>query len=258
MSLPKYAILLTVFLILCIFCLTGGCISSKNTDTSNPVTIPTTTPTPGALPGSPTPAPVISIITTAPVIVNHTSTPTPEIPPTIATPVPQVTKIAAANDPLVDLNFTKVPYGISDCVMKQVFPEIANDPDYGTTNGHAKLIGISDTKWNALYNDYLTGKSPGQSATIFSSTCEGVPLSDSTTWDFAVISARLTPRNAKPSLYSIIISLNSNRKDIAQISTNVTLTLDQPVTISTWVPIKRTEINALGKPTISFNRLTND
>jgi hypothetical protein len=159
---------------------------------------------------------------------------------------------------VTDFSLKKYSYGISDCVMKQVFPEIALDPDYGIHSEHPKLVGLSNETWTAFYEDYQTGKNAGQSQTFSVSKCENVPISDSTTWDFARVYATLTPRNARPSDYAIIVSINANDKEVAQLITTETLTLDQTIRISSWIPIKRTEIGSLGSPQIYFNRLTNN
>jgi hypothetical protein len=141
--------------------------------------------------------------------------------------------------------------------MKQVFPDIAKDPDYGINSAHPKLVGISAQKWNAFYTDYTSGKNTGQSQTFSVSKCQNLPISDNTTWDFVYFGARIIPRNGNPSDYSIIVSLYANDKYVAQLITNETLTIDQPITIESWIPIKRTEIGSLGIPTINFNKLTN-
>jgi hypothetical protein len=106
----------------------------------------------------------------------------------------------------------KYVYGISDCVMKQAFPDIANDPDYGLKSAHPKLVGISNEKWNSFYEDWRTGKNTGQSQTFSSQKCLNVPYSESTTWDMASVEAMITSRNAKPTNYTIVISLSSSGK----------------------------------------------
>ena len=245
-----------VCLMICCFCISTGCTSS--TTPGKPALSPTTGPT------TVIESPVISTtISTAPPSSATTTTPVTETPvlnvSTIATPVPQTTKLVGPSDPFVtDFSLKKYNYGISDCIMKQVFPEIAKDPDYGIHSAHPKLVGLSNETWTAFYQDYQTGKNAGQSQTFSVSNCENVPISDSTTWDFARVYATLTPRNARPSDYAIIVSINANDKEVAQLITTETLTLDQMIRISSWIPIKRTEISSLGTPQIYFNRLTNN
>lgn len=176
---------------------------------------------------------------------------------TIATPAFQVTKASVASDPYVEkFTLTKVDYGISDCIMSQAYPEITEDPDYGINSASPKLVGIPNEKWEIFYDVYTSGKSSGYYIISFSK-CEDIPETDAKTWDFAHIEAKLLPRNAKPSDYSIIITLSANGRDVSQLVQNETLTLERRLIIDTWVPIKRTQIDRLGNPSINFNRLTN-
>ena len=109
--------------------------------------------------------------------------------------------------------------------MKQVFPEIAEDPDYGINSDHPKLIGLSNEQWNAFYEDYTKGIEGGLSQTFDALKCEHVPISDSTTWDAVLAEAIITPRNARPSDYAIIFVIRANDRDVAQLVTNETLIL---------------------------------
>jgi hypothetical protein len=257
---------LIICLMMCCFYLSTGCTTSNIPEKSSPFPTALTT----TVNESPVISTTISIspptfvtINTPAINTPATHTPATHTPTltvsTIATPVPLTTMLAGPSDPFVQaFSLNKYDYGISDCIMKQVFPDIALDPDYGIHSDHPKLVGLSNETWTAFYQDYTTGKNTGQSQTFSISKCENVPISDSTTWDFAMVYATLTPRNARPSEYSIIISINANNKDVAQLITTETLTLDQTIKISSWIPIKRTEIDALGTPQIYFNRLTNN
>jgi len=137
--------------------------------------------------------------------------------------------------------------------MKQAFPEIAKDPDYGIKSAHPKLVGISNEKWNAFYQDWITGKNTGQS-TFSVSKCQNVPYSESTTWDFASVDARITSRTARTTNYTIIVSISANQKNVAQLITYETLDPTQTIEIWSWIPIKRTEIDTLDTPTLNFNK----
>lgn len=247
--------------------LTTGCASSQTSSADNTPSaiIPEkSTSSPATVTTTVIESPIISrtILTVSPSLTTSdiptTNKPTLNVS-TIATPVPQMTKLAVANDPLVqDLSLTKFDYGISDCIMKQVFPDIAKDPDYGINSAHPKLVGISNETWTKFYLDYNTGQQSGQSQTFSISKCEGIPISESNTWDFVWVYAKLIPRNARPSDYTIIVQLNAKNKEISQLVTIETLTLEQPVKISSWVPMKRNEIEFLQTPKIYFNRLTNN
>lgn len=233
----------------------GGCTSPA---TPAAGATPSLTPEPAS---SITPGPTTIVVqesaaatTTSPAT---TTVPLTNVVSTIPTPAFQVTKAAVANDPYVEtFTLTKVDYGIPDCIMSQAYPEITEDPDYGIFSASPKLVGIPSEKWAIFYNDYMSGTSSGYYIISYSK-CQDIPVTDATTWDFAHIEAKLIPRNAKPSVYSIIITLSANGREISQLVQNETLTLQQRVTIDTWVPIKRTQIDRLGNPSINFNRLTN-
>jgi hypothetical protein len=248
-----------IFLILlCIAIIfTAGCtnqtVPPATMTSPTPTTLLPTTATTSAITTSPIPTTIPSINVTP----NVTTNSIPKIAvSTIATPVPQITK-TAADDPLVEnFKMSNERYGISECIMKQVFPDIVNDPNYGLNSANPKLVGISAEKWNAFYKDWTTGKTTGMSQTFSVSKCQNIPISESTTWDFAYVTAKIVPRNGNPSDYTIILSITSNGKNVAQIITNETLTIDQPITIESWIPIKRTEISSLGNPSINFNKLT--
>ncbi len=140
--------------------------------------------------------------------------------------------------------------------MEQVFPDIVNDPNYGINSANPKLIGLSAQKWKPFYKDWTTAKTTGMAQTFSVETCKNVPVSEHTTWDVAYVVARIVPRNGIPSDYTIILTLSANGKSVAQIITNETLTIDKPITIERWIPIRRTEIDALGNPSFYFNKLT--
>lgn len=151
-------------------------------------------------------------------------------------------------------------YSIPECIMKQVFPDIVNDPDYGIDSDHPTLVGLSPQKWDAFYRDWSTWKKTGPSQTFSVSECQNVLISENTTWtawDVAYVGARIIPRNGNPSDYTLILTLSEEGKRGAQIITNKTLTMDQPITIEHWIPLRRSEIDTLGIPSITFNKLTN-
>jgi hypothetical protein len=236
----------------------AGCSSNSVKESDVPKTTPSLPPATTIVTTKVVESPVIStsILTPTPSLVT-TNTTSPNAVKTIATPIPQSTK-RAADDPWIDdFQLRKYTYGISDCIMKQAFPDITNDPDYGLKSAHPKLVGISSEKWNAFYEDWRTGKNTGQSQTFSSIKCANVPYTESLTWDMASVEARITSRNAKPTDYAIIISLSSGGKSIAQLITNETLTNGQEITIYSWIPIKRTEIGLLDNPSINFNKITN-
>jgi hypothetical protein len=142
--------------------------------------------------------------------------------------------------------------------MKQVFPDIVNNPEYGIASAHPTIVGLSPQKWKAFYADWSRWRTTGLSQTISISECQNVPTPEntpSTAWDVAYVGARIIPRNGNPSDYSIIFTLSPEGKNGAQIITTTTLTMDQPITIERWIPLRRSEIDTLGIPSMSFNKL---
>jgi hypothetical protein len=223
-------------------------VNVRDTEFQEPTLIPTTTPS-------------IPVIPNETVIPNVTTNKTLKIAvTTIAVPIPLITK-TAADDPWVEnFHMETYRYGIPECMIKQVFPDIVNDPDYGINSAHPKLVGLSAEQWNAFHSDWETWNTTGLSQTFNVSKCQNVPISENTTWiawDIAYVGARIIPRNGILSDYTIIITVGAEGKRGAQIITNKTLTIDQPITIERWIPIRRSEIDTLGNPSIFYNKLTN-
>jgi hypothetical protein len=138
--------------------------------------------------------------------------------------------------------------------MKQIFPDIANNPNYGPNANPPYLVGLSATKVNTYIADYNSGKNVGQSGSITFENCQNIPVTQSNTWGFEEVTAKFTPRNAKPSLYRVFLSFYSNGKVVSQITANQTLTMDQPIEIDSLIPLKGTDI--VHSVALNFNRLT--
>jgi len=245
----------------------AGCSSNSVKESVVPTTTPslppattivTTTAVESPVTSTPIPTATPSLVTTNTTTLNVTTNASlPSAVKTIATPIHQSTK-TAADDPFINnLILKKHAYGISDCVMIQAFPDIANDPDYGLKSAHPKLVGLSSEKWNSFYQDWITGKNSGQSQTFSTAKCRNFPYAESTTWDIASVEATITSRTAKPTNYTIIVTLSSNGKEVSQLLTNETLTNSQELSFLSWIPIKRTEIGSLDKASINFNKISN-
>jgi hypothetical protein len=235
-------------------------VNVNDTEFQEPSLIPTTTPNITIIPNA-TVIPNVTVIPNATVIPNVTTNTTLKIAATtIAVQVPLITK-TAVDDPWVEnLHMETYKYGIPECIMKQEFPDIVNDPNYGINSAHPKLVGLSAEQWNAFHSDWETWNTTGLSQTFNVSKCQNVPISENTTWiawDVAYVGARIIPRNGNPSDYTIILTLHAEGKTGAQIITNKTLTIDQPITIESQIPMRRSEIDSLGVPLIYFNKLTN-
>jgi hypothetical protein len=222
-------------------------VNVTDTEFRKPSLIPTTTSIP--------------LIPNVTVISNITTNTTLKIEvTTISVPIPLITK-TAADDPWVEnFHMETYRYGIPECMMKQVFPDIVNNPNYGINSAHPTLVGLTAEQWNAFHSDWETWNTTGTSQKFNVTNCQNVPISENTTWiawDVAYVGARIIPRNGNPSDYTIIITVGAEGKSGAQIITNKTLTMDQPITIEHWIPLRRSEIGTLGNPSINYNKLTN-
>jgi uncharacterized membrane protein len=203
--------------------------------------------------------PNVTVIPSVSVIQNVTTNTTLTITvTTLAVPIPLLTK-TAADDPWVEnFHMETYRYGIPECMMKQVFPDIVNDPNYGIHSAHPTLLGLTAEQWNAFHSNWETWNTTGLSHTFNVSKCQNVPISENTTWiawDIAYVGASIMPRNGNPFDYTIIITIGPEGKSGAQIITNKTLTMDQTITIERWIPLRRSEIDTLGNPSIYFNKL---
>lgn len=160
------------------------------------------------------------------------------------------------NPYFTQLKFDKniLAYTLNNCVMKEIFPTIANDPTYGLKASPPKVSGISAQQWRAFITDYTEGKNE-QSKTIGIERCINPPgaSSQNPDWNFVKISAGLTPRNAIPTNYEIVFHIYSQGRDVTQINMNETLYPDQPVFIETYIPMRYDEIDMFDSVELKFN-----
>ncbi|WAC04119.1 MAG: hypothetical protein OS112_06505 [Methanoregula sp.] len=233
---------------LCIFCMMSGCTSSKNLDGSYQIT-PVVTPSE-------------SQVTTVPVTITAIVTTTSEIPSATETTTSKVTTPQVNSkskvEPYVDsfkIEKNYLAYPLSNCVMKEIFPAIGNDPNYGLKASPPKLTGIAWTEWNVFIKDYTEGKNE-KSKTIGISRCVNpLPVSpNNPNWNFIKISAELTPRNAQPTNYDIVFHISSNAKgDICQIKLSEILYQDQKITVETFIPMRDDELDMFNTAVVKFN-----
>jgi hypothetical protein len=136
--------------------------------------------------------------------------------------------------------------------MKEIFPAFANDHDYGIEQPVPKLSSVSAAEIRAFIRDYTVGSnlnSPFKG--IYG--CQGVSMSPN--WNFAEISASITPRNARPARYEISLIMKSQGKNITVFTTQENLTPDQPMAFIRYIPMKTDEIELLDIPYITFKLL---
>jgi hypothetical protein len=86
-------------------------------------------------------------------------------------------------------------FDIPGCDMKEIFPAFANDPEYGIEQPVPKLSTVSAAEIRAFIRDH-TERSSENSPFKGSYSCQGVSMSPN--WNFAEVSAAITPRNARP------------------------------------------------------------
>jgi hypothetical protein len=251
-SLPIFLILVLTAVILA-----AGCTSSTGT------TAATTTVT--TIPPPPESATLASIQTTATIAPMITLTTIP-VGITTTAPVEVITSsslASSANDPYqenlhVTLNYLYYP--INNCDMKIYFPDVANDPAYGLSVSPAKVIGIPSDEMDKFLrenteipeNDYYNSTGDPQY------NPENVKLKDrkflihngcmnqvvDPQWNFVEVAIHIIPRNARPTNYTIGTNILSyGDKIVAQITTDKTLTLDQPEDLTVYIPLKTNDMS---------------
>lgn len=195
--------------------------------------------------------------------VNQTTTVAkPESPETIVTETTIFQKpgyAALASDPIVEsvtLNKNAFVFILSDCMLKEAFPDIGNDPDYGIRAGYPpKIRALSPQEINVFLRDYTEGKNEN-AKTVGFTRCQGAPIDP--TWSFIKISGKIIPRNAKPSIYQISFYAKALQKDILVSQSNETLRLEQPILFDIYIPLKTNEVDLFDSPTVQFTRMTNN
>jgi hypothetical protein len=239
-----YSVIFLIFLCIVII-LAAGCTSQVEPAASIP-----------ALTSPPTTATLTAIATPSEIAITPTKT--IEIPNITETTTPKVNSYSKV-EPYVDsfkIEKNYLTYPLSNCVMKEIFPKIGNDLNYGLQARPSKLTGISWTEWNVFIKDYTEGKNE-KSKTIGISRCVNpLPVSpNNPEWNFIKISAELTPGNAQPTNYQIVFHISSIAQgDICQIKMNETLYQDQKIRLETFIPMRNDEIDMFDTATLKFNQ----
>jgi len=133
--------------------------------------------------------------------------------------------------------------------MKELFPAFARDPEYGIEQPVPKLSSVSAAEIRSFIRDYTQGSNENS---LFKGIygCQGVAMSPN--WNFAEISAAITPRNARPAMYEISLIMKSQGKNSTVFTTQENLTPDQPIALVRYIPMKTNEIELLDIPYITF------
>jgi hypothetical protein len=216
----------------------AGCMSSKSPAGTTVVPSPATriatrtTVSPAALPTTPPASPAAVAVT--PAATMPAAVPTP-----VATPNSDYYSAANANVPdnpwMENLEFTRsyYPFVVPDCGMREILPEVAQDPGYGIRQPVPKLIALSPGRMDAFLQKY--DNVTGSAGCAAASTNPG--------WNFIKIEGTVIPRNARPSDYDMGIVVWSRGRVIAQLSSTETLTLEKPFTFQRYVPLRTDEMD---------------
>ncbi len=140
-------------------------------------------------------------------------------------------------------------FDIPGCDMKEIYPAYANDPEYGIEQSAPKLSTLSAAEIRAFIRDH-TLRSSENSPFKGSYSCQGVSMSPN--WNFAEVSAAITPRNARPATYEISLIMRAKGENITVFTTRENLTPDQRIAIVRYIPMKTDEIELLDRADITF------
>jgi hypothetical protein len=169
----------------------------------------------------------------------------------------------SANDPYQEYlhgTVNYLSYPISNCDMQLYFPDVAGDSAYGLSVSPAKVIGLSSYQMEKFLrenteipvNDYYNSTGDPQY------NPENVKLKDrkiishpgclnevvDPQWNFIEVAIHIIPRNARPTNYTIGINILSYGENIvAQLTTDKTLTLDQPEDLTVYIPLKTNDMS---------------
>jgi hypothetical protein len=248
----KNGIFFGFFVLLLILVTFTGCTNSTTenltaltNEKSTPVTqstIPSVSQTTQTLSTS-TPSETLSLpqtVTTQTIAV----TTTPKQQPTIKYPDPYI------QGSTITKNYFYFP--IANCPMQEAFPSIAKDPDYGLKPTIPKLTAISAGEYNVFLRDYTEGKNENTKM-IGVSRCQGAISTPY--WNFIQVHLLLSPRNSRPTNYTISINVHSRGNTIAQFNTTENLTMEQLTGFTTYIPLKTDEMDQIDNIDFSFTQL---
>ena len=168
-------------------------------------------------------------------------------------PTLQPTK-TSPDDPYIDnFRFELWNTTISDCEMRQFFPEIGNNSRYGLRASPPYLTGLPVSRVNAYVEHFEDGDVVGYTAAV-PEKCRDIIKNQDTTWNFVAVDALFTPKNARPSPYQVILSIRSNGRLVTQIISNQTLTPGKSAGLDIVIPMRGNE--TISMISLNFNRLS--
>jgi hypothetical protein len=231
--------LILVVLVLASGVFSAGCIAPNTPPVGIPAAVPVTPSTtpagtqearlPAALPSPP--APVTAVAPADNGTVEGT------LPAPVATPEPAYFSAADVPDNpwIQSLVFTKsyFPFTVPDCAMRELFPEVAQQPGYGIGQPVPELVAFSPDRMSPFMQEYVYGGANPPAGT----GCAAAPAGP--VWNFVQIQGTIIPRNARPATYDTAIEVRSRGRIVAQFRFNATLTLEQPYTFERYAQVRR-------------------
>lgn len=237
----KKSTIFVIFFLIAIV-VTSGCTQSPSAGGNEPITKVQTTPSPVIPPTTPVP---LAIITSGPGIIL------PKSPMVSATP----TRIATDNPYLDFLQVRKKTFvtSIPNCLMENAFPAIVKDPSYGINQPTPKLALLSEEEYETFLRKYTEGKAEN---TVIKTLPQCINVDGEPRWNFVETRVILKPTNFKAANYTIFTNVRFEDKILVQFQTTKTLVLDQPVTMTTYIPLKMDEFDLFDDISVTYNRLT--
>jgi len=143
-------------------------------------------------------------------------------------------------------------FSIPGCDMKEIFPAIAKDPEYGIDQPVPRLSTLSSAEIRDFIIRYTEG--PGENSRLKGIySCQGVSMPPD--WNFAEFRAVITPRNSRPADYEISLMVRKQGENITVYTTRENLTLEQPVVFVRYIPVKTDEMELIDAAAIAFRRI---
>jgi hypothetical protein len=214
---------------------------------------------PGAqTPKNPVPAspsgvvPVITAVTPEP-LPNVTSLPPNPSEGAITTVA--TTRIASDNPYLEYLNVRKRTFDtpLPDCLMGNAFPFTKNGTGYGIQQIVPKLSAISEDEYWSFLRRYTQGNAENTPLKIIT-PCQGAVTAEPT-WNFIEVRVVLDPTNYIPANYTVTQNVLSDGKIVAQFPTTRRLVIDEPVILTSYIPVRTDEVDLIDSVVVTYTRL---
>lgn len=161
----------------------------------------------------------------------------------------------AEPDPFVNtlqLRKNYFSFTLPGCDMKEIFPAIAKDPEYGIDQTAPRLTTLSSAEIRDFITRYTEG--PGENSRLKGIySCQDVSMPPD--WNFAEIRAVITPRNSRPADYEISLMVRKRAENITVYTTRENLALEQPVVLVRYIPMKTDEMELIDAAAIAFRRI---